>query len=211
MLSQRSAGVLGLRLPPVVGAGLPQRAIARRRRAPVRPEAEDDADSRSWLGGVSASWRGLGVWDDLVCGAGVSRWAVPAGSARSPTSPRRGGRPGRESSRFPGGRAARSRVCVHSGVLLPLRRRFGAWPRSDVMVVAPVPPQRETVNPVRPGREQPQRWMRVPGCGWRGPPPSRHLPFDDGASRCIGASPDSGMGYTRPILFRRQSGHRISQ
>jgi len=30
----------------------------------------------------------------------------------------------------------------------------------------PVPPQRSAVNPVRPGREQPQRWNCVPGCGW---------------------------------------------
>jgi len=34
-----------------------------------------------------------------------------------------------------------------------------------------VPSQHETVNPVRPGREQPQQWMCVPGCGWWGPPP----------------------------------------
>jgi len=35
-----------------------------------------------------------------------------------------------------------------------------------------VPPQRETVNPVRPGREQRQQWNRVPGCGWYRLPPS---------------------------------------
>ncbi len=34
-----------------------------------------------------------------------------------------------------------------------------------------VPPQRNIVNPVRPGREQPQHCARVPGCGWCGPPP----------------------------------------
>jgi len=27
------------------------------------------------------------------------------------------------------------------------------------------------VNPVRPGREQRQQWIRVPGCGWCGLPP----------------------------------------
>jgi len=30
------------------------------------------------------------------------------------------------------------------------------------------------VNPVRPGREQPQQWIWAPGCGWYGPPPSFH-------------------------------------
>jgi len=45
--------------------------------------------------------------------------------------------------------------------------------RGTFFMVAPlVPSQREAVNPVRPGREQPKRWQRVPGCGWRGPPPS---------------------------------------
>jgi len=34
-----------------------------------------------------------------------------------------------------------------------------------------VPPQRNIVNPVRPGREQPQQCVRVPECGWCGPPP----------------------------------------
>ncbi len=36
------------------------------------------------------------------------------------------------------------------------------------MVVLPVPSQRSTVNPVRPGREQPKRLHRVPRCGWWG-------------------------------------------
>ncbi len=40
------------------------------------------------------------------------------------------------------------------------------------MAAVLVPSQRYNVNPVRPGREQPQRWMRVPGCGWHGPPPN---------------------------------------
>ena len=54
------------------------------------------------------------------------------------------------------------------------------WPAS-------VPPQRKAVNPVRPGREQPQQWSRVPGCGCYGPPPFQahasrsrcchHIPF----------------------------------
>ena len=30
----------------------------------------------------------------------------------------------------------------------------------------------EAVNPVRPGREQRQRWNRVPGCGWCKVPPN---------------------------------------
>ncbi len=32
-------------------------------------------------------------------------------------------------------------------------------------------PQRYAVNPVRPGREQRQRQIRVPGCGWSRLPP----------------------------------------
>jgi len=35
-----------------------------------------------------------------------------------------------------------------------------------------VPSQCEVVNPVRSGRKQRQQRMRVPGCGWRGLPPS---------------------------------------
>ena len=37
-----------------------------------------------------------------------------------------------------------------------------------IMVHASVPSRREAVNPVRPGREQPQRWIRVPRCSWCG-------------------------------------------
>ncbi len=38
------------------------------------------------------------------------------------------------------------------------------------MVAPLVPPQHETVNPVRPGREQPQRWIWVPEIRWWGHP-----------------------------------------
>ncbi len=43
------------------------------------------------------------------------------------------------------------------------------------MVAASVSSQRKAVNPVRPGREQPQRLTCVPGCGWRWSPPITHL------------------------------------
>jgi len=36
------------------------------------------------------------------------------------------------------------------------------------MVALLVPSQHETVNPVRPGREQPQRSICVPECRWWG-------------------------------------------
>ena len=35
--------------------------------------------------------------------------------------------------------------------------------------------RREAVNPVRPGREQRQQWIRVPGCGWCGMPPNNYV------------------------------------
>jgi hypothetical protein len=42
--------------------------------------------------------------------------------------------------------------------LLPRRYNGAVCCKADVVMVAlPVPPQRLTVNPVRPGREQPQR------------------------------------------------------
>jgi len=37
----------------------------------------------------------------------------------------------------------------------------------NVARLASVLPQRDVVNPVRPGREQPQQLHRVPECGWR--------------------------------------------
>jgi len=43
-----------------------------------------------------------------------------------------------------------------------MRAAFGEMSRNVVMVAPLVPPQHETVNPVRPGREQPKRWMCVP-------------------------------------------------
>lgn len=39
-----------------------------------------------------------------------------------------------------------------------------------------VPSQREIVNSARPGREQRQRWNRVPGCGWHELPPILLVP-----------------------------------
>ncbi len=46
----------------------------------------------------------------------------------------------------------------------PLRHRGPWWS-------APVPSRRHVVNPVRPGRQQRQRSVRVPKFGWCGPPP----------------------------------------
>jgi len=48
---------------------------------------------------------------------------------------------------------------------------FGYAGADALWWLASVPSQRDTVNPVRPGREQPQRSQRVPGCGWRESPP----------------------------------------
>jgi hypothetical protein len=69
------------------------------------------------------------------------------------------------------GAAGLSSLCRSDNV------RYGAPAFSGLSLwwASPVPSQCEAVNPVRPGREQPQRWQRVPGCGWRGPPPSREL------------------------------------
>ena len=56
------------------------------------------------------------------------------------------------------------------------------------MVAASVPSQRETVNPVRPGREQRQQWSRVPGCGWRGRRPA-----------FFGKAVENSNGYVPPM------------
>jgi hypothetical protein len=78
-----------------------------------------------------------------------------------------------------------------------LARRSGLRARSDMSWwLAPVPSQRNSVNPVRPGREQPKRLKRVPGCGWRRPPPrSRRGPLGDqhaggeARARSVGRTP----------------------
>ena len=68
------------------------------------------------------------------------------------------------------GRTPPRAVPGRGGERRPAFPRRALEPDRLLPAAGPAPSHRQAVNPVRPGREQRQRPVRVPGCGWSAPP-----------------------------------------